>query len=466
MLHEQAACGTESAAQGDITTTALLPGTVLGGSNEFRVANPIDVLKRARLSYDEHYAASSVLAFAKRTVVQFCDVDGMERAAAICHWGRSGSLLLASYLDGHPQVVMLPLGSSESIYPFFSEYESLPVWEKLLAYPTYSATRTGVHGDFFLKDNPEGNFAIQPADYYAAVLALFERFGRRPHAWLEARATFFKLLHVAFAAAVGRVLANPRPMMIYGQHWFDQRLAEAFTQDFPRAQFVHTVRDPVSAVDSWLERALKLDANRESWSDAAGASADLLVLGWDRGHEGLEARTRAVRFEDLHLAPELIMRRLAEWLGIGYDPCLLRSTWNGEPYVVTARGVKWCGANPANAARRSRNLGATDRLLMLALMYDHLETWRYSAPRVFRYRWVRTCLMMLLSPVPTKMELVAARSVLRWHWRTLRSSKRGAFAFALRASLFLLKGRWRMMRLVAVQALKPTPDGRALMPLL
>src|SRR5690349_1519181 len=36
------------------------------------------------------------------------DVAGMERAVAICMYGRSGSQLLASYLDGHDEIVMLP----------------------------------------------------------------------------------------------------------------------------------------------------------------------------------------------------------------------------------------------------------------------------------------------------------------------------------------------------------------------
>src|SRR5713226_1003784 len=37
------------------------------------------------------------------------DVLGIDRVVAICCWGRSGSYLLASLLDGHDDVITMPL---------------------------------------------------------------------------------------------------------------------------------------------------------------------------------------------------------------------------------------------------------------------------------------------------------------------------------------------------------------------
>jgi hypothetical protein len=393
----------------------------------------------------------------------------MDRAVAICHWGRSGSLLLASYLDGHPDVVMLPHGVGESIYPFLLEHGSLSLWEKLIAYPTYSANRTEAFGDPFLKDNPQGNFAVGATDYYAAVFALFDAFRSRPTGWLEGRVRFFQMLHVAYTVAIGRRLANARPLMVYAQHWFNQSFAEHFVEDFPRAQFIHTVRDPISAFDSWFEYRIGWEKLRMSSRDpklryidpALWASLELLTRGWDRSHRGMEARTRAVRFEDMHLAPETTMRRVAEWVGIPYEPCLVRSTWNGRPYVVTIRGVSWCGANPANAQRRSKNLRLTDRLLISALMQEHFATWRYPLPRALRHRWIRVCVIALLWLVPMRMELRSARLVLEW--QVVPGLRHARFGFALGAPLFMLKRRLRMMWLIAAQARsRPGGDPRIL----
>jgi Sulfotransferase family len=417
-----------------------------------------ELLRCARLAYGEHHEQSCSLVASKRDLLQSYDVDGMTRAVAVCHWGRSGSLLLASFLDGHPDVVMLPDCTSENIYPFFLEYASLPLWEKLIVYPTYSARRTGTHGDLFLKNNPEGDFAVEPADYYAAVLAVAEVFGARSPEWLGTRARFFQLLHVAYTVAVRRHLQSPRPLMVYAQHWFDQRLADYFVQDFPQAKFIHTIRDPVSALDSWFEWSVGVELYRKNSSElplgyvdaALNSSIDLLARGWDSSHRGMEARTRAIRFEDMHVATEVTFRRLAEWLGLSFEPCLLQSTWNGRPWVVTVRGRSWCGANPANARRKSGNLSLIDRWMLFALKHEHFVSWGYPLPRAFRRHWVRSWAIALLWLIPTKTELKNVRVVLAW--QALPRLRRGWVGFALRAPFFLLKSRLRMMRFIARQS--------------
>ena len=417
-----------------------------------------ELLHRARASYSEHYEESRTLVAGKRDLLRSYDLAGMNRAVAICHWGRSGSLLLGSFLDGHPDVVMLPDCTSENIYPFFLEYASLPLWEKLIAYPTYSARRTGTHGDLFLKNNPEGSFAVEPAEYYAAVLAVAEVFGARSPEWLGTRARFFQMLHVAYTVAINRPMNSARPLMVYAQHWCNQRLADYFVEDFPQAKFIHTIRDPVSALDSWFQWSVGTELYRKNsderplaYVDAAlSSSIDLLARGWDCSHRGMEACTRAIRFEDLHVATEATLHRLADWLGISFEPCLLESTWNGRPWFVTIRGRSWCGADPANAQRKSSNLSWVDRWLLFALMHEHFVRWGYEVPRAFRRRWVRSAVIALLWLVPMKTELKNAYIVVRW--QAASRLRRGWVRFALRAPFFLLLSRLRMMGLIARQA--------------
>jgi hypothetical protein len=251
----------------------------------------------------------------------------------------------------------------------------LSLWDKLVAYPSYSAVRTGEFGDLFRPNNTQSEFAIDAQDYYAAVHALHEEFSDRSCEWLESSARFFQLLHVAYAVARKRRVATPVPLMVYAQHWFDEVLAGQLVQDFPAAQFIHTIRDPISALDLWFDWS----AGTEMYRKGAGPNArleidyidpavatvsDLMSRGWDGCHKGMEARTRAVRFEDMHLALEPTMMRLAAWIGIPYLPCMLESTWNGVPYVVTVGGISWCGPNSLNAKRRSKNLNTLDRLIV------------------------------------------------------------------------------------------------------
>jgi hypothetical protein len=410
------------------------------------------VLQRAYRSYSDASDAAQALAARKVELLRQYDVPGMNRAAAICYWGRSGTLLLASYLDNHPDIVMLPVLTSAPIYPFVHEYENLSIWEKLIAYPEYSGLMRINEGEFAVAAAP-----VAAADYYAAVQALFALYGSEPAAWLNTRQRFFQFVHVAYAVGIGRQSDNPRPLMVYSQHYVNQDHAERFIEDFPNGQFIHTVRDPISGVDTWFDRQTQLELNDRGrradlsarFLDPAVATMSVL-LTWDCAHHGMGTRSRAIRFEDMHLAPKAIMDRLANWLGIPYHPCLIESTWNGTPYVVDIRGVRCCGATPANAKRRSKNLPLKDRLLVFALFHENFVKWNYPSPSAMRRRWIRLSTIALFWLLPMKMELSTARLIMQG--QALPSLRKGRVAFALRAPFFLLKRRLRMMSLITAQA--------------
>jgi Sulfotransferase family len=420
-------------------------------------ASTDEVLRRAYASYVGEHDANKAAPEDKLQAARRYDVPGMTRVATICHWGRSGSLLLASYLDSHPELVVMPFSTSESIYPFFEEYAALSIWEKLIVYPTYSASHKKSEGDFFLRDNPSGDFAIGAAAYYEAVNILFGIYADARRDWLESRRAFFQLVYAAYGVAIGACPENPRPAMIHAQHYLNEELAKRLSEDFPGAKFMHTIRDPITGIDSWFDRKVdmesygcnyRIDLSPRYLDTAVGAMLDLLA--WDGGHTALGDRTRAIRFEDMHVAPDALMRRIADWLGIVYRPCLIESTWNGDPYVVTIRGVPACGANPANAQRRSRNLNVADRLLMFALLHDNFVAWDYPYPKAMNRRWLRLCTIALLWLVPMKIEALTARLVLLG--QALPGLRRGRVGFALAAPLFVLKRRFRMMWLIAREA--------------
>jgi hypothetical protein len=71
--------------------------------------NQENVLSRARCSFFAAQACGlRALIDRKIEDLRNYDVASMDRIEAICYWGRSGSYLLQSYLDGHDHIVMLP----------------------------------------------------------------------------------------------------------------------------------------------------------------------------------------------------------------------------------------------------------------------------------------------------------------------------------------------------------------------
>jgi hypothetical protein len=420
--------------------------------------SPNEMLQRAFGSYVGERDASAALVAQKLELLSHYDVAGMERAVSICFWSRSGSYLLASYLDSHDHVVLLPTSRSDFIYAFLAEFANLSVWEKLVAYPAYTQAKFARTGDFF-----HGDFPIGAADYYAALRGLYALYGERPAEWLNARMRFVQFLYVAYAVAAGRRPGTPRPLIVYGQHYTDEELARAFVADFRDGRFIHTIRDPISAIDSWFDRKMVGEYPPGQYpSPAVETMRDLLT--WDRPHRGMEARTRAIRFEDLHLAPEATMRRLADWLGIPYNPCLIESTYNGAPFVFESGGVTMLGANPANARRRSRNQNAADRWLMFALLHENFRAWGYDCPRVLRYAWLRLCVIAGLLLIPMKMEIITAHMLVTQ--QALPALRTGRIRHGLGAFVFFLERRLRMMLLIASEArARLTGKKRLLQPL-
>jgi hypothetical protein len=395
------------------------------------------------------------------------DIDAMDRAVAITYWGRSGSILLASYFDGHDDTLMLPAVRSDAIGRFFEIYPSLSLRQKLIAYPVftqlYDATSegSGVGAAFF-----DGPFAISRARYLSSVQAICEVYRGRPKEFLASRRAFFLFVHIAYNLALGRRPASSHPLIVCALHKWDGERARQFVEDFPRAKFIHTIRDPITSFDRFFEwlfdaerlqpvapqkrgRTVALDRAPVSLvSDVAAWSIVRLHLGADRPYPGMELRTRAVRFEDLHSETAQTMRDLADWMGLAFQATLLESTFNGVPYVVKRGGKTWSGPRHEQTERHFRNLSRKDRTLIFALFHENFLAWNYPCPKILGWRVVRFFVLFLYPLVPMRMEMIVARSVLRRRvLRALRHANVSILAVSLaRMLLARLAIMWELLR--------------------
>jgi hypothetical protein len=385
--------------------TRLSSGTITSSLHTWGPYPPQEpMLERARAFFHAKETDDFQSLVAKKAGdIRRFDILGMDRAVAICASGRSGSVLLASYLDGHDEIILMPNLLSHKIYPFFERYQSLSLREKLLAFPFFQTDEADNFLDFF-----GGDFPIGAADYYAAVNALFEVFGAWPQELLESRKLFFKFLHVVYCVALGRRPASARPMIVYAQHMLDDELAKRFVEDFPQGCFIQTVRDPITSSGRLFEHSLR---HRGSIMAPWSVISYLTFAGLP--HPGMESRTQIVRFEDLHLRLEQTMRGLAAWLGLPYCASLLNSTFHDRPYVWRSGANVWSGVRPKAAIRDSRHASLTDRWLLFALLNEDFVAWNYSYPKLFRHASARILACALVLLIPMKMEFISAGTLIK-----------------------------------------------------
>jgi len=412
-----------------------------------------EMLQRADpLSGGAHAKDLRALIAGKIEDLRYYDVPNMDRAVAVCHWGRSGSNLVASYLDGHDEVVMLPTDRSQEIYGFFERDRSLCLRDKLIAY--------SISADFF-----QGDFSITAENYYAAVAAICEVYDDYPPRLLETRRAFFQFLHVAYSLALDRRPACLHPLMVYAQHSWNDGLAQRFVEDFPEARFLHTVRDPITTFDRTFEHWSKFNSGQVSWItdylrstlNIFGSALNSGQASWvihylakaDEPHPGMKSRTLAIRFEDLHNNTEETMSRLLDWLSLPYHIAVSKSTFNGMPFVVERSGNSWSGPRPEQALRSSRNVSLIDRTLLFALFHENFVAWNYSCPTIFANALIRGLTFMVVLPIPMEAEIARA-------WATLKvdvvpSLGRGNLYFAFKCLVRIFRWRLSMMRLLVAE---------------
>ncbi len=385
-----------------------------------------ELLERARAFFGAEWAGAPDALTARRlSDIRHFDLAGMQRVAAICAWGSSGSLLLASYLDGLDDVIMLPAYTGSALYAFFDNYRSLPLRDKLLIYPFLDEG----HFKFFF----QGEHSVTCTEYFAAVNAGCEVYRDSPAEFLESRRVFIRLLHVVYSVALGRLPAGPRPLIVYQQHAPNEAQARYLVEDFAEVRFIHTVRDPITNCSRLFEQSFKVGGAR------AAGNVIMVLTTQDAPHVDMESRTLAVRFEDLHLRVGETMSNVVDWLGLPYRPSLLESTFSGRPWMVTRGTTSWSGAQPAQAAPDWRNVSFTDRCLLYAVLYEDFAAWNYRCPTIFRHAPVRilTCLLLLL--IPMRMEVILARRALSS--RDMREMGKGLVRFCIgRAQIMLLLG--------------------------
>jgi len=103
----------------------------------------------------------------------------------------------------------------------------------------------------------------------------------------------------------------------------------AFFDVYPDGRLISIVRDP----KNWYPSAFRHKTKKHKYHDMTGA-----LMQWNRNTRAMLRNKRTysdrvciLRFEDLINATETVMRHLAGFLGIAFDPVLLTPTFNKIP---------------------------------------------------------------------------------------------------------------------------------------
>lgn len=289
---------------------------------------------------------------------------------------RSGTTLLQSLLDGHPQL-LVDIYDSRFVYWYRQVYR----WPERLRYGALSAARRVAIAEkimlchAFNEASPYyrkflSNVSISEIKNYFHVF--LNRSQGQPKDYLES------YMH-ALGLASGYLISNTH-------YWVDKTLSYEYLfyryiEWWPDSHFIHMIRDPRDVYASYKVRDIKnkrpvisVDSFALTWSDSVRTLLDSQRLV-------AENRRFVLRYEDLISDVDGTMKQVADFLGIEFGPGLLLPTkgfgrvpWGGNAVSGIKRNVVFRDA----ADKWSRILSSSEVTCLEGLLHREMVAVGYE----------------------------------------------------------------------------------------
>ncbi len=261
--------------------------------------------------------------------------------------GRSGSVLLQSFIDDHPEVLMIP-----QIIDYYSYNEELAKCNNFVELINFFMSKMYAKNSFFsngLGENIDETFDKKEQLFAQTLLKTIEKLK------VVDRKTFILATHYAYAIVKNKDLNKIKTIIIHQHHtrpfiffvvmnpsnfnqlfknlFLNKSIMDLITSDFPDSKLIATVRNPYDLYLSYLsfEKKHNKPIMFEHFYNK------LYVTLFCYFDTCASKNIKYFKFEDLHKNTFSEMKSLSEFIGITFNEILLKSTIDGK---------LWWGNNP------------------------------------------------------------------------------------------------------------------------
>ena len=319
------------------------------------------------------------------------DLKLPNKVVVMMHFGRSGTGLLHSLIDGHSEVSTLP-----SIY--LSQYFLHSNWEKIIfggwaemanrfvaiyevlfnavsTVPIETMSKKLLYnigqkeGMANVGDHKNEVLSVDKTLFCAELNHLISFYDE-----LDAF-VFFKLVHAAYDKAINDL--NPKSLLFYHIHNPDTYAQLNFLRSSPDGQGIIMVREPLQSCESWTREDF-LD------NDHTKISTRILNMLFDVDSSVyLRHNTIGIRLEDIKNNPRQTISAICNWVGIKETESVYKMTaqgkkWWGDP---SSPDFKISGMDPFGKTSINRKVGSMfseqDQFIIRTLFYPFSERFGY-----------------------------------------------------------------------------------------
>ena len=195
------------------------------------------------------------------------------------------------------------------------------------------------------------------------------------------------LIHWAYALAAGREMSVKAPIICWQRHSIVTHSQSAvYEQQLVNPIFITAVRRFEDSLDSHLLHMENLlNANGEITFANKQNLCDVLVSQFIANLIRKPGHHYAIKFEDMHINTDIIMRKVCDLLDINFDPILLETTLDGDAYhFEKASGQFVTGVNKDLKKKLTYDiLNASDVLLLNLILRRYYVHYGYEFSDLF-----------------------------------------------------------------------------------
>lgn len=358
----------------------------------------------------------------------------VNKILAVQNCGPSGTTLLQSLLDNHPQILSLPGLHGQTLLIFWEHFWPLSksdFLKKFLDDYAFYFEPDKVTNLLGLRELGQQKNEIAHVDKDLFIQYLTEELQSSEQI---IRKEFITAVYVAYNKSLGRNIPED-PYILYPIHCLPERYAKYLVEDFATVRFLHTVREPVQSIGSLAKHINKND----DWNQhyllscvTAQMFRDHTIHVGPHTAYGMQAyvadtangavQSRAVRLEDIHQHHQQTLTKICNWLQIPWSDVLTESTYDGKIWHNRPESIRQTGIGTQVIKQQHNDiLSAFDvqRLHYLASAFQlHYGYTTKKTPMLLKV------LMPLLMYFPFKMECTLARFNKRSLWLKAKNHSR------------------------------------------
>ena len=343
--------------------------------------------------------------------VEDVDLRRIKSTLIINYCGRSGSYLLSNLMDGHSEILSCPPHSLNKVIENIMTIKfdiknhtqimtSDSIIEDIVKCQPFlfrDADHTVLTDDFEeelqlatecderyeranhkkapkISASPNSEIGVKKGKFREIAKILIEVHLKNYSEELTV-SDIFSLIHWAYALGLNRKISTNNPIICFQRHtWIPQEYLRPIADSVINPIFVTTIRRFEDALDSHLQiMTPEFETQEETWRVLTTQFA------YNLSKKHINLPQWAIKFEDMHVNTEELVRKLCQKLDMTFQPILLETTLDNQIYFFDSNGVPKTGTNKnLTRAQKFNNLSIPDIIFLNLLFCKHYQFYSYE----------------------------------------------------------------------------------------